>query len=114
MGEQELSSAGFWVAAANRRFLPWSVALCGLAISLLVWGALRENHRSHLRQNTQIEGSSLRNELISRLEFRIRELRDIAGDLSNPKYAFDETVFRSQARLLSVPASGFRVIQTLD
>ena len=58
MVEREISSTGCWTAAVNRRFLPWSALICGLAISLLVWGALRENHRSHLSQNTQLEGQN--------------------------------------------------------
>jgi hypothetical protein len=76
LAEQDLSTKRFWADAVTRRFLPWSAAICGLIVSLLIWGSLRENQHAHLRQATELEGASIRNELVT---------AEVRGTLQKPE-----------------------------
>jgi signal transduction histidine kinase len=59
---------------ANRSMKPVLIAAAGIVITIVLWVALAHNERQGIRQHVVLETDAVRNELLARMEARLRAL----------------------------------------
>lgn len=97
----------------NRRLKPVLIAVAGILLTIGLWAALAHNERQNIRQHVVLEVSAVRNELLARMEARLRAL-DRLSHRSSREIQRSPAEWKEDVREIYAHFGGYQGIEWAD